>query len=128
MGCCNRKLVITEQEKLEIMSMYGILLEGELPGGGYEIDFSNTFKSGYHSAKYINKTLLLEELTAAKTWLSSQLKGDKGKLVFVKILASESRVPNADAENGGVVLAEYELSNKRAVAVNNFLSNIFCQK
>jgi hypothetical protein len=125
MGCCNRKLVITEQEKLEIMSMYGILLEGELPGGGYEIDFSNTFKSGYHSAKYINKTLLLEELTAAKTWLSSQLKGDKGKLVFVKILASESRVPNADAENGGVVLAEYELSNKRAVAVNNFLSNIF---
>jgi hypothetical protein len=125
MGCCNRKLVITEQEKLEIMSMYGILLEGELPGGGYEIDFSNTFKSGYHSAKYINKTLLLEELTAAKTWLSSQLKGDKGKLVFVKILASESRVPNADAENGGVVLAEYELSNKRAVAVNNFLSGIF---
>ena len=125
MGCCNRKLVITEQEKLEIMSMYGILLEGELPGGGYEIDFSNTFKSGYHSAKYINKTLLLEELTTAKTWLSSQLKGDKGKLVFVKILASESRVPNADAENGGVVLAEYELSNKRAVAVNNFLSNIF---
>ena len=125
MGCCNRKLVITEQEKLEIMSMYGILLEGELPGGGYEIDFSNTFKSGYHSAKYINKTLLLEELTKAKTWLSSQLKGDKGKLVFVKILASESRVPNADAENGGVVLAEYELSNKRAVAVNNFLSNIF---
>ena len=125
MGCCNRKLVITEQEKLEIMSMYGILLEGELPGGGYEIDFSNTFKSGYHSAKYINKTLLLEELTKAKTWLSSQLKGDKGKLVFVKILASESRVPNADAENGGVVLVEYELSNKRAVAVNNFLSNIF---
>jgi hypothetical protein len=125
MSCCNRKLVITEQEKLEIMSMYGILIEGELPGGGYEIDFSNTFKSGYHSAKYINKALLLDELTAAKTWLASKLKNDKGKLVFVKIIASESKVPNADAENGGVVLLEYELSNKRAVAINNFLSGIF---
>jgi len=125
MSCCNRKLVITEQEKLEIMSMYGILLEGELPGGGYEIDFSNTFKSGYHSSKYINKALLLDELTAAKTWLASKLKNDKGKLVFVKIIASESKVPNADAENGGVVLLEYELSNKRAVAINNFLSGIF---
>ena len=125
MSCYGRKLLITEEEKLDIMKMYGILLEGELPGGGYEIDFSNTFKSGYHSAKYINKTVLLAELTAAKTWLSSQLKGDKGKLVFVKILASESRVPNADAENGNVVLLEYELSNKRAVAINNFLSGIF---
>jgi hypothetical protein len=125
MSCYGRKLLITEEEKLDIMKMYGILLEGELPGGGYEIDFSNTFKSGYHSAKYINKTVLLAELTAAKTWLSSKLKGDKGKLVFVKILASESRVPNADAENGGVVLLEYELSNKRAVAINNFLSGIF---
>jgi hypothetical protein len=125
MSCYGRKLLITEEEKLDIMKMYGIILEGELPGGGYEIDFSNTFKSGYHSAKYINKTVLLAELTAAKTWLSSKLKGDKGKLVFVKILASESRVPNADAENGGVVLLEYELSNKRAVAINNFLSGIF---
>lgn len=125
MSCCNRKLVITEQEKLEIMSMYGILLEGELPGGGYEIDFSNTFKSGYHSSKYINKQLLMDELTAAKTWLASKLKNNKGKLVFVKILASESKVPNADAEKGGVVLQPYELSNKRAVSVNNFLSGIF---
>jgi len=125
MSCCGRKLVITEQEKLEIMSMYGILLEGELPGGGYEIDFSNTFKSGYHSSKHINKALLMDELTAAKNWLSSKLKNNKGKLVFVKILASESKVPNADAENGGVVLGEYELSNKRAVGINNFLSGIF---
>lgn len=125
MSCCGRKLVITEQEKLEIMSMYGILLEGELPGGGYEIDFSNTFKSGHHSSKHINKALLMDELTAAKNWLSSKLKNNKGKLVFVKILASESKVPNADAENGGVVLGEYELSNKRAVGINNFLSGIF---
>ena len=125
MSCCGRKLVITEQEKLEIMTMYGILLEGELPDGGYEIDFSNTFKSGYHSSKYINKQLLMDELTAAKTWLASKLKNNKGKLVFVKILASESKVPNADAEKNDVVLQPYELSNKRAVSINNFLSGIF---
>jgi hypothetical protein len=126
MSCCNRKLIITEEEKLDIMKMYGLLLEGEeLPGGGYQIDFSNTFKSGYHSAKHINKALLTTELQAAKDWLVSKLKNNKGKLVFVKIDASESKVPNADAENGGVVLQPYELSNKRAVAINNFLSGIF---
>lgn len=126
MSCCSRKLVITEQEKLDIMKMYGILLEGEeLPDGGYQIDFSNTFKSGYHSAKYINKALLTAELQAAKDWLASKLKNNKGKLVFVKIDASESKVPNADAEAGGKVLEPYELSNKRAVAINNFLSGIF---
>jgi hypothetical protein len=126
MSCCGRKLVITEQEKLDIMKMYGILLEGEeLPDGGYQIDFTNTFKSGYHSAKYINKALLTAELQAAKDWLASKLKNNKGKLVFVKIDASESKVPNADAEAGGKVLLPYELSNKRAVAVNNFLSGIF---
>jgi hypothetical protein len=126
MSCCSKKLVITEQEKLDIMKMYGLLLEGEeLPDGGYQIDFSNTFKSGYHSAKHINKALLTAELQAAKDWLASKLKNNKGKLVFVKIDASESKVPNADAEKGGVVLQPYELSNKRAVAINNFLSGIF---
>jgi len=126
MSCCSKKLVITEQEKLDIMKMYGLLLEGEeLPDGGYQIDFTNTFKSGYHSAKHINKDLLTAELQAAKDWLASKLKNNKGKLVFVKIDASESKVPNADAEKGGVVLQPYELSNKRAVAVNNFLSGIF---
>jgi hypothetical protein len=86
MSCCSKKLVITEQDKLDIMKMYGLLLEGEeLPDGGYQIDFSNTFKSGYHSAKYINKALLTAELQAAKDWLASKLKNNKGKLVFVKI-------------------------------------------
>jgi hypothetical protein len=126
MSCCSRKLIITEEEKLDIMKMYGLLLEGEeLPGGGYQIDFSNTFESGKHSAKYINKALLTTELQAAKDWLAGKLKNNKGKLVFVKIDASESKVPNADAERGGVVLQPYELSNKRAVAINNFLSGIF---
>jgi hypothetical protein len=126
MSCCSKKLVITEQEKLDIMKLYGLLLEGEeLPDGGYQIDFSNTFESGKHSAKYINKALLTAELQAAKDWLASKLKNNKGKLVFVKIDASESKVPNADAEKGGVVLQPYELSNKRAVAINNFLSGIF---
>jgi hypothetical protein len=126
MSCCNRKLIITEEEKLDIMKLYGLLLEGEeLPDGGYQIDFSNTFKSGYHSSKHINKAILTTELQAAKDWLAGKLKNNKGKLVFVKIDASESKVPNADAENGGVVLQPYELSNKRAVAINNFLSGIF---
>ena len=126
MSCCNRKLIITEEEKLDIMKLYGLLLEGEeLPGGGYQIDFSNTFKSGYHSSKHINKAILTTELQAAKDWLAGKLKNNKGKLVFVKIDASESKVPNADAEKGGVVLEPYQLSNKRAVGINNFLSGIF---
>lgn len=127
MSCCNRKLLITEEEKLNIMKLYGLLLEGETDGGGYEIDFSNTFKSGYHSVNYINKSLLTTELNNAKTWLTNKLKepGNKGKLVYVEIDASESKVPNADAEKGGAILQPYQLSNKRAVSINNYLSGIF---
>jgi len=127
MSCCGRKFIITEQEKLDIMKLYGLLLEGETAEGGYEIDFSNTFESGKHSAKYINKQLLTTELNNAKTWLLNKLKepGNKGKLVYVEIDASESKVPNADAEKGGVVLPPYQLSNKRAVSINNYLSAIF---
>jgi hypothetical protein len=75
MSCCNRKLIITEEEKLDIMKLYGLLLEGETAEGGYEIDFTSTFKSGYHSVAYLNTkkqsldTLLLE----AKTWLLNKL-------------------------------------------------------
>jgi hypothetical protein len=127
MSCCNRKLIITEEEKLDIMKLYGLLLEGETTEGGYEIDFSNTFESGKHSTKNINKQLLTTELNNAKTWLLNKLKepGNKGKLVYVEIDASESKVPNADAENGGIVLPPYQLSNKRAVSINNYLSGIF---
>lgn len=127
MSCCNRKLLISEQEKLDIMKLYGLLLEGETAEGGYEIDFSNTFQSGYHSVNYINKKLLTTELNNAKTWLLNKLKepGNKGKLVYVEIDASESKVPNADAEKGGVVLEPYQLSNKRAVSINNYLTAVF---
>jgi hypothetical protein len=131
MSCCNRKLIITEEEKLDIMKLYGLLLEGETTEGGYEIDFSNTFQSGYHSVNSINnsinKKLLTTELNNAKTWLVNKLKepGNKGKLVYVEIDASESKVPNADAEKGGAILPPYQLSNKRAVSINNYLSGIF---
>lgn len=126
MSCCGKKLIITEEEKLHIMKLYGLLLEGESETG-YEIDFSNTFKSGYHSVAYINKALLTTELNNAKNWLVNKLKepGNKGKLVYVEIDASESKVPNADAEKGGVILPPYALSNKRAVSINNYLSGIF---
>lgn len=127
MSCCSKKLVITEQEKLEIMKLYGLLLESETTEGGYEIDFTNTFKSGYHSVNSSVKALLSSELLKAKEWLLNKLKepANKGKLVYVEIDASESKVPNADNEKGGVTLQPYELSNKRAVSINNYLSGIF---
>ncbi len=55
MSCCGRKFIITEEEKLDIMKLYGLLLEGETTEGGYEIDFSNTFESGKHSTKNIKQ-------------------------------------------------------------------------
>ena len=45
MSCCGRKFIITEEEKLDIMKLYGLLLEGETDAGGYEIDFSNCLKT-----------------------------------------------------------------------------------
>ena len=92
MSCCSRKFLITEEEKLNIMKLYGLLLEGETPEGGYEIDFTSTFKSGYHSVAYLNtkKQSLDSLLLDAKTWLANKLKepANKGKLVYVVIDSS----------------------------------------
>ena len=129
MSCCGKKLIITEEEKLDIMKLYGLLLEGETPEGGYEIDFTSTFKSGYHSVAYLNtkKQSLDSLLLDAKNWLSKKLQepANKGKLVYVVIDSSESKVTNADAENNRAVLPPYALSNKRAVSINNYLSKTF---
>ena len=67
MSCCGRKFIITEEEKLDIMKLYGLLLEGETDAGGYEIDFSNTFQSDISIIDYYIQTLQDKLSTNSKT-------------------------------------------------------------
>ena len=123
MSCCSRKLVITEEDRSHILSLYDLMTEAEASDGSYVIDFSANFSSGkWKSTSIQNLSQLEQDLAGAKEWI----KKNKGKVVFVQIEASESKVPNADAElPNKPLLAQYELSNRRAVTINNYLSNIF---
>ena len=99
------------------------MTEGEASDGSYVIDFSATFPSGrWKETSIKNLPQLQQDLAGAKEWMAK----NKGKVVFVQIEASESKVPNADAElPNKPVLEPYVLSNRRAVTVNNYLAKIF---
>jgi hypothetical protein len=103
--------------------MYDLLSEEEASDGSYVIDFSATFTSGkWKETSIKNLPQLQQDLAGAKEWMSK----NKGKVVFVQIEASESKVPNTDAESPSKpVLKPYELSNRRAVTINNNIANIF---
>jgi hypothetical protein len=123
MSCCSRKLVITEEDRSHILSLYDLMTEAEASDGSYVIDFSATFASGkWKETSIKNLPQLQQDLAGAKEWMSK----NKGKVVFVQIEASESKVPNADAElPNKPVLEPYVLSNRRAVTINNYLAKIF---
>ena len=123
MSCCSGKLIITEEDRSHILSLYNLMTEAEESDGSYVIDFSATFSSGkWKQTSIKNLPQLQQDLIGAKDWMSK----NKGKVVFVQIEASESKVPNADAElPNKPVLKPYELSNRRAVTINNYLANIF---
>ena len=99
------------------------MTEAEASDGSYVIDFSATFQSGrWKETSIKNLPQLQQDLVGAKEWMSK----NKGKVVFVQIEASESKVPNRDTELANKpFLAEYELSNRRAVTINNYLSKVF---
>lgn len=123
MSCCSRRLVITEEDKSHILSLYDLMTEAELADGSYLIDFSATFPSGkWKKTSIQNLPQLQKDLEGAKAWIAK----NKGKVVFVKIEASESKVPNADGESSQKpLLPAYALSNRRAVSVNNYLAGVF---
>jgi hypothetical protein len=117
------RLLITEDERKYILSMYGIIREqNQDPPEKLDIKSSDFFDSGYYS-KLKNEASLNAELEKAVEFL----KQNRTSATSIKILASEDNNPNWDNEKN-VDLDTGELAELRAKTIKNYLINFFNQK
>ena len=130
------RLLITEEEKIRIKKLYGIIIEGNDPGSElFTIDFKKLYSAGKWKISSANSTELTKKIQEAQTWIAEKqksigkaMKTQDGKVLMVKITASESQVTNTDQEAGATfnqVLEQYQLSRNRATSIQNYLSKVF---
>lgn len=122
MFCKKNSLLITESERQYIRNLYGLLNEAT---GEDQITLTadSTFGPGkYSQLSAEGDAELNQQMQAATTWMTE----NKGSLIFVQIVASESRVTNYDTEQDPKVPVEQKvLSRLRAKTLKRKLKQLF---
>ena len=140
MGCCNRKLLISEQEKRDILSLYGLIKEADQPvtqetqSSGLKFDKTINFAPGYYRTKGpvttkagttynwdVDQTLKTD-LEKVKEFLK---KNPSGYIVEVNLYSGESQIPNNDNEKGGERINQNELNTSRLNTLKTYIQPIF---
>jgi hypothetical protein len=115
------RLIITENERIEILRRYNLLSEQESgPREPLVIDKVITFPAGYHSAKYL--TDLVPEIEK----ITQYLKSSKGKtfVVNVEMSSGESQIPNNDVETKDEDgKTQGWLANKRQTTITTYITD-----
>jgi hypothetical protein len=138
MSCCGRKLLITEEEKKHILSLYGLIKEdpdpvSETSTSAIKIDKTINFAPGYYRHKGpvttkagttydwdVDKTLK-DELQKIREFLKNN---PTGYIVEANLYSGESRIPNSDNEKGIEVKENY-LNEARLNSLKSYLNPIF---
>lgn len=128
--CNRRKLMINEEEKVAILSLYGLMTE-QKPSAVQSTtsadEMNLTGKSFFDNGKWKNmsskgKQELDNQLSAASKFLAAK----KGRVVYIKIKSGESQVTNSDNEVTPHVLVDPGyLSEKRAATMKTYLTKYF---
>jgi hypothetical protein len=139
MSCCGRKLLITEEEKKHILSLYGLIKEdpdpiSETSTSAIKIDKTINFAPGYYRHKGpvttksgaiydwdVDKTLK-DELQKIREFLKNN---PTGYIVEVNLYSGESKIPNSDNELGGTPVKENYLNEARLNSLKSYLNPIF---
>ena len=139
MGCCGRKLLITEDDKKHILSLYGLIKEEpdpipETSTSAFKIDKTINFAPGYYRHKGpvttkagttydwdVDKTLK-DELQKIREFLKNN---PTGYVVEVNLYSGESRIPNSDNEKGSTPVKEGYLNDARLNSLKSYLNPIF---
>ena len=139
MGCCGRKLLITEEEKKHILSLYGLIKEepdpiSETSTSAFKIDKTINFAPGYYRHKGpvttkagttydwdVDKTLK-DELQKIREFLKNN---PTGYVVEANLYSGESKIPNNDNELGGTQVKENYLNKARLNSLKSYLNPIF---
>lgn len=125
MGCCRNKLLITEEERKHILSLYNLITEDDTGESQKTFEMKDNFDSGrwnnLSSGGTISYTNMMVELAK---WLQS--KEGLGQFVVVQVVASESQVPNYDREQSGDIKVDPGyLSRQRAKTMKRLLTAEF---
>lgn len=114
-----KKLLITEIEKRNILSQYGIIVEEANPVTSLTIDKYVTFPGGYYSEEYLGK-----DLTSEVDKIQQFLKEKQGKSFLVDVIleSGESQIPNTDNENGGKKVDRGFLAIKRNETIKKYIT------
>lgn len=140
MGCCNRKLLISEQERKHILSLYGLIKEADEPApqqtqsSGLKFDKTINFAPGYYRTKGpvttkagttynwdVDQTLKAD-LEKVKEFLKNN---PTGYIVEVNLYSGESQIPNNDNEEGGKRINQNELNTSRLNTLKTYIQPIF---
>ena len=124
--CKNKRLIISEQERMSILSLYGLINEDENPDGSFTIKSTHFFGDGlWKNLSKESEKFWADELKKLKDFLFK----NKRKIAYIKITAGESQVPNRDNERGsdkfGQDVEPGYLSQKRAETMKTLLSRAF---
>lgn len=120
----SNKLLISEQERKRILSLYGLITEAVEP---FKKEQKVEFNAGYYSEKYAAPVLdpIVQEI---KDYLSNN-KGIRF-IVNVSISSSESKIPNTDKEikSGQSTPVEPKyLAKKRQKTIVDYLNKKFTE-
>lgn len=125
----NKRLLVTEQERKDILSMYGVL--NEVAGESKEITISG--QTFFDNGRW--KQLSGSGIESLNTQLSNAKKfllDNKGSVVYIKITAGESQVTNYDNDTPdqsgkGTLVQPGYLSDRRAITLKNYLIQYFTE-
>jgi len=124
MACKRNYLLISESEKIYIKNLYKLLTEEEKEELGKKVLNAG---SGFAKGKYSQMSEeglndLKADLEEAKDWIIK----NKGSVIFIQIVASESKVTNYDNEQEpNVPVQPTVLSRLRAKTLKRYLLSYF---
>ena len=123
MSCKKNYLLITEDEKVYIKNLYGLLTEATTGDNEVVISANSTFAAGKYSQLSEEG---LTELNAGLENASEWLRRNKGSVIYVQVVASESQLTNYDYEQDPEVAVPPKfLSRQRAKTLTRYLKQFF---
>ena len=140
MGGCGKKILITEDDRKHILSLYGLLNETEgdtqtqQSTSSFKFDKTINFAPGYYRIKGpvttkagttydwdVDETLK-SDLQKVKEFLKNN---PSGYIVEANLYSGESQIPNNDNEKGGGRINQNELNTLRLETLKTYIQPIF---